>query len=132
MAHVLGIVVRVSIRVLVAGLPPLTADVISDACRRSPGLDLIGVLPWLQPVELGRTLASTPVDALVLGVADHGESISRIKVDHPWLALIGVSPDGARAWSVELRADLIEVEPVSPVSIRRVIHEQCQPSGTVR
>jgi hypothetical protein len=119
-------VVTVPIRVLIAGLPPLVADVVASTCDRPPDFEVVGVVPESLSVDettLELAITANSPTAVVVGVDTDAErrALADLQVHHCEVVHVGLTRDGARAWRTTLRADLVALDSVSPESIRNVI-----------
>lgn len=114
------------IRVLIAGLPPLVADVLASACERPPEFALADVVPETVAVdgpELELAIMTTSPDAVVVGVETDADraTLTTIQLRHCEAVIVGLNREGTQAWAAELHAELVPLDPVSPESIRTVI-----------
>lgn len=115
----------VSIHVLVAGLPRLLSEVLSAGLATSSEVSLVGVTderarPGSQ--ELDVAIRTHKPDAAIVGMKDdETEALERTQLRHRCLAILAVSPDGARAWNLALRTELQPVDALSPSALRTAI-----------
>lgn len=115
------------ISVLIAGLPRLLTEMLSEAVDRPPEFSLAGITNQsvrAGSAELESAIRTLAPEAAILGMRPHEaaavESTSR---EHRDLAIVAVDPNGVEAWNVETRTEFLPLESISPVGIRRALTE---------
>lgn len=116
-----------SIRVLIAGLPRLLAEVVSAGLAQSPNLSFVQIADEaVRPgsAELDAAIGTHEPEAAIIGVkATESAAIEQTQLRHLGLAIVALAPDGAKAWNLRLCAELRSIEPPSPSAIGRAIEE---------
>jgi hypothetical protein len=117
-----------SIRVLVASLPRLLADMLAGGIDDALDMTLstphpVGARPGT--TELDRIISDAQPDAAIVGIDDVGEvGLTRLRLRHRDLVIVALSVDGTTAWSVELRPHLRRLDAVSPQAIRDLLRRE--------
>jgi DNA-binding NarL/FixJ family response regulator len=107
-----GIIER--IRIVLADLPPLAADLVERALRRQPDMVVVGRLP--SPAGLLELARMTSPDAVMVGLADPElpPTCLELFAEHPALTVLGVEKQGDLAHLFQLRPHRMELGEVAP------------------
>lgn len=116
-----GVVQR--IRVVLAGMPRMLRDVFSQVLADQPDMEVVGDLTDI--IDLRAVAGQTRSDVAILGLHDSGFPgiCTHLLDEHPRLKILGVTPDGRRAYLYELRPSKIPVGDVSPAGVLAAIRE---------
>jgi len=92
-----------TLNILLAVESPFLGDLLSDGIRRQPDMAIVGEIGEVSnPLDLLLALHATEADVLVQSWAERQEapdaSCSHLFAQHPDLLLIGVPPNGTRAY----------------------------------
>lgn len=109
------------IRVAMANMPRLLADMVRTGLSSEPDLVLVAELREVTALEENPNIAS--VDVLIVGVEDEGlpESCGRLMLQRPQLRLLGLSLDARRAYRYELRPYCLPLGEPSPRSLAEAV-----------
>jgi DNA-binding NarL/FixJ family response regulator len=115
------------IRILLAQLPRDLRDYVDEAVRSQADMHLVG--SFTNPLDVLLAVGNTSADVVVLGVA--GDTVPAIAThlhdEYPDVRLLGVTPDGRRAYLYELRPNAIPIDELSPTSLVEVIRYAVRP-----
>jgi hypothetical protein len=115
----------VPLRVVIIGLPQLVTDVLVYACNWPGHLEVAAAVPEGQltsETDAELVIMTHQPDVIVVR-ADEGalDRIADLRMRHCHQVVVGIAPDGSRAWNVELHTELATVEPVSQERLRALI-----------
>lgn len=99
-----------AIRVVVGEVPRLLRDIIDDAARVHPDIEIFASAD----TDLSRAVARRGADVVIVAAAAPGASRlhRRVLVDHPQLKVFVVTDEGRAAHLLELRqTPVVEVSP---------------------
>lgn len=102
------------IRIVLADLPPLAADLVERALRQHPDMLVVGRLP--SPAGLVELARVTSPDAIMIGLGDPELPAACVELfaEHPALTVLGVDKRGDRAHLFQLRPHRVELGEVAP------------------
>ena len=105
------------IRILLAGLSRMLADIVRRVLTGSPDLEVVGTLGRLD--EVAPALLRADADVLIVGLegADAMAEFEPLLATHPYLKIFALDGDGRRAVLYELRPHSIPLGELSPQSL---------------
>ena len=109
------------IRILLASMPRLMADIVAVGVRSQPDMCIVGTLDAV--VELASEARRTRPDIVVLGLvgSDLPRVCGQLLAEHPEMRVLGIEHEDAEAGLYELRPRRVPLGVVSPTELADII-----------
>jgi hypothetical protein len=119
-----------TVRVLIAGMPNMLADIISAVVVSQTDFELLGDV--IGTVGLALAASKATADVLVLGRRLQRRDTLRVLSRSPRMKIITIDPDGRSGALYELRQDRSVLDEVSPIALVAAIRGTARKSDRWR
>jgi DNA-binding NarL/FixJ family response regulator len=113
-------------RILLAGLPRLLQEIVTDALKGEEEVEVVGVVDLAE--DLARTARSTEATVVILGDDDPSVVVSLLE-RQPRLGVLAVGADARESWLYALRPERVRLGDLSPRSLVSAVRDAAQPGA---
>ena len=113
-----------TVRVLLAGMPRMLADILTAVIVSQTDFELVGDVVGIAGLALAASKAAA--DVLVLGRRLQRRDALRVLCRSPRMKIITIAPDGHSGALYELRLDRAVLNEVSPIALVAAIRGSAQ------